>query len=1020
MSLSSLRRRPPQLGSLTLKTLSAAVLTAVLMSAANGAGLGRLTVLSSLGQPLNAEIELTSVGRDEAGNLSAKLASAEAFRQANIEFNPALYSLRFAIEQRGTRQVIRVTSAQPINEPFVDMLLELGGANGRLVREYTFLLDPADLRSAQTATPAITAAPPQRITRLTTEAVTVAPKAAADQSEPATPTPRRAAKSRTADVVDNGANSPKAYTVKRGDSLARIANQVRSGGVSLDQMLVAIYRANPDAFVGENMNRLRAGQILSIPGADVAGGIANSEARGVVIAQAADFSNYRSKLAGQVSASAPQKPAETSQSATGSISTKVEEQKNAANESKDKLKLSKSGVEPVGNVAAKAATGPSAEEQIAKDKAINEANSRVRELEKNVADLQKILELKNKNLAEQQKKAEAMPKLAAAGEATTPNDKTAAATVTPKTVTPAVPNVTVNTSTDKAAGTAVNPASNSAVSVASKTASNAASSTAANTVSTPPIDATKDDKAVQKNAVASATAASTALAPSTPSAEDKTPKVARPTAPQAESSFMDDLMGNAFVLPGLGLVLVALGALGIVGSRRKKKNQQFEDSILTDSNLKANSLFGSTGGQSVDTNNSVFNSNFSPTASHLDANEVDPVAEADVYIAYGRDAQAEEILKEALKTQPERHAVRTKLLEIYATRKDARSFDLMASELYGMTKGEGEDWAHAASMGAALDPNNPLYAGAKVLPAAGMAAAGGAAGLAAASLDLESLLATTQHHDLQSNIDTIAPAFEYAALSETSAATLPAIGSNDLTKPGVDYNAAAATATNAPLSTIDDGLDFDLAGLTIPEDKPATSSQVATKSTEVDPDLNSLNFDMPVTMASPASSLIYEEVKKAVDTEHQAVPSALHMPVDTTAMLPLELDSKGLALPAGSEPSLLASSPAFASKADPLEFDLSGISLDLSPANSVSVDPIQHAVHDRSLEQQLQHESLDTLVLEDDPSSSDPEMTTKLDLAMAYEEIGDKDGARELLDEVINGGSSEQVTRAKAMLSALG
>ena len=110
-------------------------------------------------------------------------------------------------------------------------------------------------------------------------------------------------------------------------------------------------------------------------------------------------------------------------------------------------------------------------------------------------------------------------------------------------------------------------------------------------------------------------------------------------------------------------------------------------------------MFGSTGGQSVDTNNSVFNSNFAPSASQLDANEVDPVAEADVYIAYGRDSQAEEILKEALRTQPDRHAVRLKLLEIYFARKDTKQFERLASELYGMTSGAGDEWAQAASYG---------------------------------------------------------------------------------------------------------------------------------------------------------------------------------------------------------------------------------------------------------------------------------------------------------------------------------
>src|SRR5690606_29038176 len=109
----------------SMKTLSAAVVSALVLANANAAGLGRLTVLSALGQPLRAEIELNSVSREEVGNLTAKLASAEAFRQANLDFNAALLSLRFNVEQRGDRQIIRVTSGQPLNEPFVDMLLEL-------------------------------------------------------------------------------------------------------------------------------------------------------------------------------------------------------------------------------------------------------------------------------------------------------------------------------------------------------------------------------------------------------------------------------------------------------------------------------------------------------------------------------------------------------------------------------------------------------------------------------------------------------------------------------------------------------------------------------------------------------------------------------------------------------------------------------------------------------------------------------------------------------------------------------
>ena len=96
--------------------------------------------------------------------------------------------------------------------------------------------------------------------------------------------------------------------------------------------------------------------------------------------------------------------------------------------------------------------------------------------------------------------------------------------------------------------------------------------------------------------------------------------------------------------------------------------------------------------------------------SQLDAiGDVDPVAEADVYLAYGRDLQAEEILKEAMRSNPERLAIRTKLLEVYAKRRDTKGFELLATQLYALTGGEGEDWAKAQELGLQIDPDNPLY-----------------------------------------------------------------------------------------------------------------------------------------------------------------------------------------------------------------------------------------------------------------------------------------------------------------------
>ena len=130
---------------------SAIVLALASLSAdAGAAGLGRLNVQSGLGQPLRAEVEVTALTPEEAQSLSARLAPADAFRQAGLEYNPALSSLRFAIEPRGGRTFVRITSAQPINEPFVDLLVELNWATGKFVREYTFLLDPPEMRNART------------------------------------------------------------------------------------------------------------------------------------------------------------------------------------------------------------------------------------------------------------------------------------------------------------------------------------------------------------------------------------------------------------------------------------------------------------------------------------------------------------------------------------------------------------------------------------------------------------------------------------------------------------------------------------------------------------------------------------------------------------------------------------------------------------------------------------------------------------------------------------------------------
>ncbi len=208
-------------------TITAAALALATTFAAHSAGLGRLTVLSPLGAPLNAEIEVVSLQQGEEDGLTARIASAEAFRLAGIEPTAQLRTIRFTVVQRAGKPVIRVTSTQPINEPFVDLLVELEWKGGRLVREYTFLLDPPEVtgRQAIAATPAApaAAAPQQQAAAQPAPApaprVEAAPAPAPEVAAPAYTAPA-SAPAPVAKPLPAGAAT---HEVRRGDTLGEIA-----------------------------------------------------------------------------------------------------------------------------------------------------------------------------------------------------------------------------------------------------------------------------------------------------------------------------------------------------------------------------------------------------------------------------------------------------------------------------------------------------------------------------------------------------------------------------------------------------------------------------------------------------------------------------------------------------------------------------------------------------------------------------------------------------------------------------
>ena len=605
---------------------------------ASALALGRLNVLSTLGEPLRAEIEVTEISAAEAEGLRVNIGSPESFRTAGIIYSAALADVRAVLQKRADgRYVVRLNGSRSMNDPFLDLLLEANWSSGRIIRDYTVLLDPpATAKATAPVNPnpvQITPAPPQRPTRpLSPPSVAVAPvmpAAPVPKSRPAPTSPAVSAalQTRAGDQV----------TAQRGDTASKIATAYKPADVSLDQMLVALLRGNPDAFTNGNVNRLKAGAILSVPGDSQVRTATPDEASRIVRAQSNDFGDYRRRLA----ENAPTPRTEgTERQASGKLQASVEE-RNASAASPDRLKISQGS-----------ATAMAADEKLAQTRQAQATSSRADELAKNLNDL--------KNL--QSASSAATPPVASASSPTTSGIPAVLAV-------PAPPNaVAPVASTAAATPAAVEPASSAASGGALSAASAPASA-------------------------ASSTAKVVAAAP----------------VVAAQGSFMSSLTDNPLVLGAAGLVAALLAFL--LYQVLKRRRPEHADSVFLESKVPRDSFFGVSGGQQVDTTdrNSSMASSLSYSPSQLDSSDVDPVAEADVYLAYGRDLQAEEILREAMRTHPDRVAIPLKLLEIHAKRRDLRAFEALTNDIHKLTRGTGADWTRAVELGRDLDPGNPLY-----------------------------------------------------------------------------------------------------------------------------------------------------------------------------------------------------------------------------------------------------------------------------------------------------------------------
>ena len=853
-------------------TLLAAALAQPGMAAA--LGLGKLTVQSSLGQPLSAQIELTSVAKEELDSINARVADPSLYRQNNLAFQGVLSRARVSLERLPNGEaILKITTPSSVAEPYLDLLVEVNWASGRVVRAYTFLLDP-----------------PGAIAPVTPIDPVTPPRAGAGPRAAAAPAPLAPADARSTPGT--------AYTVKRGDTLSKIASESKPSAATLEQMLVALFASNKDAFDGSNMNRLRAGAILNIPDSAAAAATPAPEATRTVRVQAVDWRAYQNQLAG----AAPAAAGAAGRVAAGKIGTTVEERVPAAVPGRDQLKVSREAGQGKGTVAPPAG----AEEVIARDKALKEAQTRIGDLEKTLKDLQKAIELKGQTGAQLQAQADA-----AKGKAPEP-----AKAEPPKAMVP--------------------------------TPAPAAETKAPE----PPKAAAPGMKAAEPM--------QSAESPKTPAPKADVAKL----APKAESSFIDDLFGGTPAWVIGGGALAALGGVAALIAARRRKTVKFEDSIIGGTDIKTNTVFGSTGGGVVNTGENSLATDFSREGlGNIDTDEVDPIAEAEVYLAYGRDTQAEEILKDALRKDPQRQEIYVKLLEIHAQHNKPSAFETVAAELYSVSQGKGESWQKAVALGRQLDPNNPMFGEGAGAAAAAAAGAGGAA------------FADGMH----------------------AAAAMPD-----------DMNEAPRAAAGGASSAMAKGREGDSAlDFRFDED---VSIQKTPKTTNAQ-----------IAMIDAAEREYEESAKRG---SSPAKPETLGSVVAAAAAIGgIAAAARGLG-------------KADAEKVAPVsdyEFHLDDAE---KPAPLQKAAASGAAPGDAALPALVRPQTatdLEKLDLSFDPNRASFEdatasvldgqwhdAATKLDLAKAYQEMGDVEGAREILQEVLHEGDEKQKAEAQTLLAKLG
>ena len=871
--------------------LAIAAASALSSGMAHALGLGELTLKSTLNQPLVAEIELLDVKDLTAAEVVPSLASPEDFAKAGVDRQAFLNDLTFTpVLNASGKSVLRVTSSKPLSEPMVKFLVQVMWPNGRLLRDYSVLLDPSKF-SPQTADAAAQPAPSQTIAAPTT-----------------------------------GATHPTQYTTTPRDTLWEIAAKARTGG-SVQQTMLAIQALNPDAFIGGNINRLKTGQVLRLPDAVQSTALPQSKAIAEVAAQNEAWRQGRRYVA---KPGTGQQQLDATNRGRGNTGAAQNAQDNLSLVSAESAKARGKG--PAGDAKALSNKLAVTQESLDTTRRDNEElKSRMSDLQSQLDKLQKLIELKNNQLA----------KLQAEGAGTAPATNPAA---------PAVPAIT------------------------------------AELAATPP--ATPADAAPTPES---------AIAP--PAETPVVEPVVTPKPVVEDEKTFNELLTNPILLGLLGGGAVVLLLLLLLLARRRKAQQEAEkhmrmaralseeQEFSAEQDLPESSFEGlETPAASVKLNTPAPAPVVAPVvapivmAEPIAAPLVAPAAErsddvldkAQSHINAGRLNQAAALLEEGVSLEPQSSDLRLKLMEVYGQQGDRDAFVGQERQLVA----NGDNFAKVEE----LKSRFPAMA---VVAASGLAAAAVAAELDAQYVkDLlldepEAPAPAPVEDDLDSafdlsldDLDNITPAEPALVVEPEAPVELDEFPADD----DLSFESVLQQQTDIK-ENLDDLSDFDL-DLDLGAEPAAPAVDLA------DDDFL-LDLDEGVKDLPPVEAPVVADVPQ----------DDLELPADFDLSLADEMDSNPAAEP-----------DAFAAELDDVNAELDRLSQSIAEPTFTEADAMKG--------DDLGEDDFDFLAGTD-------EAATKLDLAQAYIDMGDSDGARDILNEVLTEGDEKQRGEAKDMLSSL-